>query len=81
MFRGAAISIIYEQALFAREGSYNKSAAVSLMSTDVDEIAFCLEELNECWSCFIEVVIGVTLLARQLGWVSLMPLFVVMGNE
>jgi ATP-binding cassette subfamily C (CFTR/MRP) protein 1 len=79
MFRGAAVSIIYKQALLAREGSYDKSEAVSLMSTDVDEIAFCLEELNECWACFIEVVIGITLLTGQLGWVSLVPLFVVMG--
>jgi ATP-binding cassette subfamily C (CFTR/MRP) protein 1 len=80
MFRGAAVSLIYEQALLARVGSYDKSGAVSLMSTDVDEIAFCLEELNECWACFIEVVIGITLLARQLGWVSVIPLLVVMGN-
>jgi ATP-binding cassette subfamily C (CFTR/MRP) protein 1 len=77
MFRGAAVSIIYKQALSSTEGTYNKSAAISLMSTDVDRISFCLEELNECWSRLIEVVIGVTLLTRQLGWVSVTPLLVV----
>jgi ATP-binding cassette, subfamily C (CFTR/MRP), member 1 len=80
MFRGATVSLIYEKSLEFREGSFEKSAVISLMSTDVDEIAFCLEELNECWSRAIELVIGVALLSMQIGWVAVVPLFVV-GSE
>jgi ATP-binding cassette subfamily C (CFTR/MRP) protein 1 len=47
------------------------------MGADVDRIAFCLEELNECWSRLIEIGIGLPLLTRQLGWVSVIPLVVV----
>jgi ATP-binding cassette subfamily C (CFTR/MRP) protein 1 len=80
MFRGATVSLIYEKSLEFREGSFEQSAVVSLMSTDVDEIAFCLEELNECWSRAIELVIGIALLSMQIGWVSVVPLFVVGGE-
>jgi ATP-binding cassette subfamily C (CFTR/MRP) protein 1 len=78
MFRGATVSLIYTQSLLLDPGSVQKSAAVSLMSTDVDRIAFCLEELNECWARLIELVIGILLLTRQLGWISVVPLLVVL---
>jgi ATP-binding cassette, subfamily C (CFTR/MRP), member 1 len=77
MFRGATVSLIYQKSLLLRGTEVDNAAAVSLMSNDVDRIAFCLEELNECWSRLIEVGIGIPLLARQLGWVSVVPLFVV----
>ena len=77
MFRGGMVSLIYDRVLSLREGAFDDSAAVSLMSNDVDQIAFCLEELNECWSRPIEIAIGVPLLTLQLGWVSVVPLVVV----
>jgi ATP-binding cassette subfamily C (CFTR/MRP) protein 1 len=77
MFRGGMVSLIYDRTLTLTEGGVDDSAAVSLMSNDVDQIAFGLEELNECWSRLIEIAIGVPLLTLQLGWVSVMPLVVV----
>lgn len=77
MFRGGIVSLIYSQTLTLIEGSVDDSAAVSLMSNDVDQIAYGLEELNEIWSRFLELAIGVPLLALQLGWASMMPLIVV----
>jgi ATP-binding cassette subfamily C (CFTR/MRP) protein 1 len=76
-FRGATVSLIYDQSFRLRDESYDRTAAVSLMSTDVDRIEFCLEELNECWSRLIEVAIGIPLLARQIGWISVTPLVVI----
>jgi ATP-binding cassette subfamily C (CFTR/MRP) protein 1 len=77
MFRGAAICLIYDRSLIVPEDGCDKAAAVSLMSNDVDQIAFCLEELNECWSRLIELCVGIPLLAFQLGWVSVVPFLVV----
>lgn len=77
MFRGSTVYLIYNRTLLLKEGVYDESAAVSLMSNDVDRIAFCLTELNECWSRCIEIAIGLTLLSIQLGWVSLVPLVVI----
>ena len=79
MVRGAAISLIHEQALQVRDGSYDGSAAITLMSTDVDRIYLCLTQLNELWAGFIEVAIGIVLLALQLGWVCVVPLGIVLG--
>lgn len=80
MFRGASVSLIYDKALQTRDGVYDESAAVTLMSTDVDQITECLTELNECWARAIEVTLGVSLLAKQLGWVCVMPLVLVIST-
>jgi len=77
MFRGGMVSVIYNKTLTLTEGAVDDSAALSLMSNDVDHIAFCLEELNECWSRLVEISIGIPLLTLQLGWVSIIPLIVV----
>lgn len=70
--------LIYNKTLVLKDGTYDKSSAVTtLIGADVDRIAFCLEELNECWSRLIEIGIGLPLLTRQLGWVSVIPLVVV----
>jgi ATP-binding cassette subfamily C (CFTR/MRP) protein 1 len=77
MFRGATVSLIYEKSLL-RSDIVDSASAVSLMSNDVDSIAFNLELLNECWARSIELAIGIFLLTRQLGWVSIMPIVVVL---
>ncbi|KAJ6788261.1 hypothetical protein PWT90_02398 [Aphanocladium album] len=77
MFRGASVGLIYDKALQTRDGVYDESAAVTLMSTDVDQITECLTELNECWARAIEVALGVSMLAKQLGWVCVVPLALV----
>ncbi|TQV95962.1 ABC transporter [Cordyceps javanica] len=77
MFRGASVCLIYDKALQTRDGVYDESSAVTLMSTDVDQITECLTELNECWARVLEVALGLTMLARQLGWVCVVPLALV----
>ena len=80
-FRGAMVVLIYNHTLGIQDGIYDESAAVTLMSTDVDNIANVLVSLNECWAEVIEVTIGIYLLARQVGWVSIMPIIVVGGKS
>lgn len=81
MFRGAAVSLIYDKTLTTGDGHYDESAALTLMSADVDRIAASLTELNECWARAIEVAIGITLLARELGYICLMPVLLVVGRS
>lgn len=80
MFRGASVCLIYDKALQTRDGVYDESAAVTLMSTDVDQITECFTELNECWARSVEVILGVYLLAKQLGWVCIVPIALVIGT-
>ena len=72
--------MIYEKTLTLIDGASDESAAVSLMSTDVDQISTCLREVNEIWSRILEIMIGLPLLTRQLGWVSIVPLIVVISK-
>lgn len=82
MFRGAASSMIYEHALDIPDGTLeDRSATITLMTTDVDRIIDCLITLNEFWARTIEVGIGIALLALRLGWVCLMPLVIVLGKD
>ncbi|PHH93023.1 hypothetical protein CDD83_2133 [Cordyceps sp. RAO-2017] len=77
MFRGASVALIYNHMLTLPIGEYDDSAVVTLMSVDVDNIVSCLIDLDECWARIIEIALGLVLLTRQLGWVSLVPVFVV----
>lgn len=77
MFRGATISLIYSRALDIQDGLYDESASITLMSTDTDRVALAIHNLNEVWARIIEVGIAIFLLARQLGWVAVIPLIIV----
>jgi uncharacterized membrane protein YdbT with pleckstrin-like domain len=82
MFRGAASSMIYDHALHLPDGTLgDRSATVTLMTTDVDRIIDSLITLNEFWARSIEVGIGIALLALRLGWVCLMPLIIVLSEN
>lgn len=77
MFRGATISLIYSRALDIQDGLYDQSASITLMSTDTDRVALAIHNLNEVWARIIEVGVAIFLLARQLGWVAVIPLVIV----
>jgi len=78
-FRGAMVSLIYTRTLKLQAGIYDESAALTLMSTDIDRLTTSLSSLNEIWAMVIEMVIGIWLLGRQLGWVCVAPIIIVAG--
>lgn len=77
MFRGATVSLIYSRALQIQDGLYDESASITLMSTDTDRVSLAIYNLNEVWARGIEVGVAIFLLARQLGWVAVIPLVIV----
>lgn len=77
MFRGGLISLIYHKTLSIQDGVYSESAAVTLMSTDIDSMVNALAQINEIWARSIEVIIGIALLAMQLGTIALVPIILV----
>lgn len=76
-FRGAAVSLIYAKTLRLQVGVYDESAAVTLMGTDIDRLEFSLNSVCEIWAWLLEIVIGIYLLARQLGWICIAPAIIV----
>jgi len=72
------VTIIYAKTLRLPAGVYNESAALTLMSTDIDRLATSIDSLNEIWARIIEMSIGIWLLERQLGWICIAPIVVVL---
>ena len=79
MFRGAMVSVIYESTLRLQSDVYDETKAITLMSTDIDTIANNIENVQELWARIAEVGIGIWLLERQLGWVCIAPIIVILG--
>lgn len=67
------VAMIFDHTLVLQDGICDKSATLTLTSTDIDRITTSMRRVNEIWANFIEVAIGIGLLARQTGWVSILP--------
>ena len=52
---------------------FKDTAALTLMSTDVDRIALTLEKNHEIWASTIETAVAVYLLEREFGWTCVAP--------
>ncbi|KAH8423784.1 uncharacterized protein LDX57_001542 [Aspergillus melleus] len=74
VFRGAMIYLIYNKTLTLQDGLYTGSAALTLMSTDIDGIIEHLENFNDVWARTVEVALGLSLLGIQLGATCVVPL-------
>jgi hypothetical protein len=74
MLRGGLISLIHERALHVRNASYEDGNAVTLMSTDADNLQPVAEMFHDTWAYLLEVIIGTTFLATQIGWLCPVPL-------
>lgn len=77
MIRGSLVSIIYEKTLRMPSVSTKSSAALTLMSSDVDRISLTAETAYEIWSGILETAIALYLLEMQIGWACIAP--VVLG--
>ncbi|KAH6657974.1 putative ABC multidrug transporter [Truncatella angustata] len=67
MNRGMLVSAIFKQTLELDLATAKKSAAVTLMSTDVDSIEAGFVMMHDLWAGVLELGIGVFLLARYVG--------------
>ena len=73
------VSLIYARTLKLQAGAYDESAALTLMSTDIDRITNTVENIFQVWARLVEVALGIWLLERQLGWVCVAPIVVVLS--
>jgi ATP-binding cassette subfamily C (CFTR/MRP) protein 1 len=61
-------------------GGLDESAALTLMSTDIDRLTVSLANFCEIWARVIEMAIGIWLLERQIGWVCVAPIVLTVGQ-
>ncbi|KAG4437815.1 hypothetical protein IFR05_006702 [Cadophora sp. M221] len=77
IIRGSLVGLIYHRSLEVESGKHEDGNAVTLLNTDVENIDSVGQMFHETWAQFLEVLVGTALLARQIGWLSPVPLFVI----
>ncbi|QPC67918.1 hypothetical protein HYE67_010149 [Fusarium culmorum] len=73
MVRGQLISMLYDKASDLSITAANPTAALTLMSADIERIDSGWRTAHDVWANLIEIVIAVYLLGRQLGLACLIP--------
>lgn len=77
MTSSALVGLIHEKVLESPSSSYNDSEAYTIMSTDTKSLEGVAEMIHEIWAQAVEVVIGVILLAREIGSIWPLPLLLI----
>lgn len=80
MVRGSLIGMIYQKLTTLKSANVNDSSAMTLMGTDVEQIAENLHLIiTDLWANLIQVGIAIWLLERQLGAVCIAPVILAIG--
>ncbi|KAF7158902.1 hypothetical protein CNMCM5623_004081 [Aspergillus felis] len=73
MVRNSLVPLVYRQTLRLDVGSVRDSAALTLMSVDIERISSGLRYVHEVWASPIDVALALWLLQRQLGIAAAAP--------
>lgn len=76
MVRGSLVNAIYTKTLDLSVTSLDESAAVTLMSLDVERICTAILPIHNLWSSPLEITLAIWLLQKEIGVALLGPLFI-----
>ncbi|KAF4977469.1 hypothetical protein FZEAL_6033 [Fusarium zealandicum] len=76
MLRGVLVSAIFSKATEMSITTTDDSAAVTLMSSDVEVIVRAIREIHEFWANIIQIAIATWLLSIQIGYAASGPIIV-----
>ncbi|KAJ9607943.1 hypothetical protein H2200_008022 [Cladophialophora chaetospira] len=76
MTRGALVTAIYAKTTQQSATTIDESAALTLMSADVQNICDALTKIQEVWASMVEIGLGIWLLTREIGLALLAPIVV-----
>jgi ATP-binding cassette subfamily C (CFTR/MRP) protein 1 len=79
MVRGALVTIIYRKTTEISIAALDNSAAVTLMSTDVERIISGFRSLHEVWANVFQIGFSVWILEQQIGAACVGPVAVCLG--
>lgn len=77
MIRGAVVGLINHKSLSQQSTSYDDGRAVALMSTDAENVGQTAMFFHETWAQLVEVVLGISMLAVEVGWLFPVPLVII----
>jgi ATP-binding cassette, subfamily C (CFTR/MRP), member 1 len=76
MIRGSLVSSIYHKTTEISITALDNSAAVTLMSTDIERIELGIRLTHELWANLIQVGLATWLLQRELGLACIVPIVI-----
>lgn len=79
MTRSALLGLIHDKTMSLPSAAYDNGEAVTLMSTDASDLDDVPTIFHETWAYFMDLVIGIVLLAGEVGSVWLLPLGLIFG--
>ncbi|KAI0430891.1 putative ABC transporter [Xylaria sp. FL1042] len=74
MTRSALIGLIHDKTMKSPSIAYDNGQAITLMNTDAESLDGLAEMAHETWAQVVEVLIGIILLANDVGWIWPLPL-------
>ncbi|CCF34829.1 hypothetical protein CH063_01208 [Colletotrichum higginsianum] len=77
MIRGAVVGLINNKSFSQQSSNHDDGRAVTLISTDAGNVGQAASMFHETWAQVIEVLLGTTMLAREVGWVCLVPYVII----
>jgi ABC-type multidrug transport system fused ATPase/permease subunit len=80
MTRSVLVTEIYLQATKARIGVSDDSAALTLMSTDMERIKYGMRSLHEVWASILQAALAAWMLYNRLGVVFVAPIGIIIAG-
>lgn len=80
MARGQLVSMLYDKATDISITTADPTAALTLMSADIERIDMGWRTAHDIWANLLEIAIAVFLLERQLGVACLIPVATAIGK-
>ncbi|KAI1441069.1 ABC transporter [Annulohypoxylon stygium] len=77
MVRVALVALIHDKTMNSYVENISEGKVLTLANTDVDSIDTIGEMLHETWGQVLEVIIGIIMLTWEVGWFSLVPIFII----
>lgn len=77
MTRSALIGLIHDKTMKSSSITYENGKVTTLMSNDAEILDGVVEMVHETWAQIVEVIIGIWLLARQVGWIWPLPILLI----
>ncbi|KAI0176465.1 ABC transporter [Hypoxylon sp. FL1284] len=75
--RAALVALIHSKTMDSYAETTSEGRVLTLASTDVDGLDTIGEMFHETWGQVLEVVIGIFLLSREVGWLFPVPLIII----
>ncbi|OJJ51777.1 hypothetical protein ASPZODRAFT_57391 [Penicilliopsis zonata CBS 506.65] len=76
--RACLIGVLHDKALKSIASTSDDSSAITLSSSDVEDVQWSIGYIHTIWSSFLSLGLGMYMLASRLGWASVIPILLVL---